>query len=363
VRLRRGARWLALLAALWLAPLTAVQADRAAYPAVSPGRPMSFPGDHGAHPQYRLEWWYVTGWLQGSRGQPLGFQVTFFRSRPNIGEANPSRFAASQLLFAHAALSDPAQGHLIHEQRSARAGFGLAEAASGNADVHIGDWSLLRHGDESYRVRIRGREMQFDLKLVPTQPPWPQGDGGYSRKGRVAGEASYYYSQPQLRVSGTLGGEGQRQEVQGRAWLDHEWSSSPLPAAAVGWDWLGINLDDGGALMAFRIRDGAGRALWSYASRRRSDGRGVAIAAGELSLVPLRRWRSARTGAEYPVALHVVAGDMAFDLLPLQDDQELDARASTGNVYWEGAVSAVSGNRTIGRGYLELTGYFRPLKL
>ena len=355
----RIAGWAALLALAWL-PAFAAPPD---YPAVLPGRPLEFPRDYGAHPQYRTEWWYVTGWLETGGGKPLGFQVTFFRSRPDIDQGNPSRFAPSQLLFAHAALSDPGLGHLIHAQRAARAGFGLAEAEAGDTDVHLGDWSLVRKADGPYRIRIEGREMQFDLTLTPTQPVLPEGDAGYSRKGPQAGQASYYYSQPQLEASGTVSRDGRRQSVRGRAWLDHEWSTAMLAKDAVGWDWIGINLDDGGALMAFRIRDRAGHALWTQATLRRGDGTKVAIAADAVSLAPLRRWRSPRTGAEYPVQMHVAAGGLAFDLVPLQDDQELDARSSTGNVYWEGAVTAVSGGKPIGRGYLELTGYFQPLRL
>ena len=355
----RIAAWAALLALAWL-PAFAVPPD---YPAVLPGRPLEFPRDYGAHPQYRTEWWYVTGWLETGGGKPLGFQVTFFRSRPDIDQGNPSRFAPKQLLFAHAALSDPAVGHLIHAQRAARAGFGLAEAEAGDTDVHLGDWSLTRKADGHYRIRIEGREMRFDLTLTPTQPVLPEGNAGYSRKGPQAGQASYYYSQPQLEVSGTVSRGGRRQSVRGRAWLDHEWSTAMLAKDAVGWDWIGINLDDGGALMAFRIRDRAGHALWTEATLRRGDGTKVALAADAVSLAPLRRWRSPRTGAEYPVQMHVAAGKLAFDLVPLQDDQELDARSSTGNVYWEGAVTAVSGGKPIGRGYMELTGYFQPLRL
>ncbi len=354
---KRG--WLALLA---LAGLTAFAAAPD-YPPVLPGRPLSFPRDHGAHPEYRIEWWYVTGWLDTGSGEPLGFQVTFFRSRPNLAQGQPSRFAPNQLLFAHAALSDPTLGHLLHEQRSARAGFGLAEAETGDTDVHIDDWSLRRGADGPYRIRIGGREMQIDLSLKPTQPVLPQGDGGYSRKGPQAGEASYYYSQPHLEVSGTVARDGRKQGVRGTAWLDHEWSTAMLPKNAVGWDWIGINLDDGGALMAFRIRDGDGRSLWTHASHRRADGGQAAIAGKPVTLAPIRFWRSPRTGARYPVAMHFAAGGLAFDLVPLQDDQELDARSSTGNVYWEGAVTALSGGQPLGRGYMELTGYYLPLGL
>ncbi len=351
--------WAALLVLGWVAAFAALPD----YPRVLPGRALSFPRDHGAHPEHRTEWWYVTGWLETNSGEPLGFQVTFFRSKPDIGQGNPSRFAPDQLLFAHAALSDPRIGYLIHEQRSARAGFGLAEAEQRDTDVHIDDWSLKRGTDDHYQISIKGRELQFELTLVPTQPILLQGDAGYSRKGPLASEASYYYSQPHLEVSGTESHDGHSRSVKGRAWIDHEWSSTMLAKEAVGWDWVGINLDDGGALTAFRIRDSAGRALWTHASRRRGDGTKVAIAANAVNLVPIRRWRSPRTGARYPVVMHVAVGDLSFDLVPLQDDQELDARTSTGNVYWEGAVTAVGGSKALGRGYMELTGYFRPLRL
>ena len=355
----RISSWTTLLALAWVTACAAA----ADYAPVVPGRGLSFPRDHGAHPEFRTEWWYVTGWLETGGGEALGFQVTFFRSRPNIGEGNPSRFAPNQLLFAHAALSDPRIGHLLHEQRSARAGFGLAEAERGDSKVHIADWSLQRGTDGRYQIRIKGQELQFELALRPTQPLLLQGDAGYSRKGPTASAASYYYSQPHLAVSGTVSHDGRSEEVKGQAWLDHEWSSEMLAQDAVGWDWIAINLDDGGALMAFRIRDGAGRALWTAASRRRGDGGKVAFAADAVSLVAQRRWRSPHTGVEYPVAMHIAVGELAFDLVPLQDDQELDARSSTGNVYWEGAVTAVAGGKPIGRGYMELTGYFRPLRL
>lgn len=349
--------------AIWLLMLIWIGAFAAppVYPPVLPGRPLSFPRDLGAHPAYRTEWWYVTGWLDVGKGKPLGFQVTFFRTRPDIDQADPSRFAPKQLLFAHVALSDPAIGHLLHEQRAARAGFGLAYAKTGDTDVAIDDWSLARDSDGSYRIAVRGRELGLRLVLRPTQPPLPEGDAGYSRKGPKPEEASYYYSQPQLEVRGTVSRDGRRLDVTGTAWLDHEWSTAMLAKNAVGWDWTGINLDDGGALMAFRIRDAAGHALWSRAKLRRADGSTANLST--VSFAAIRLWRSPRTEAEYPVAMHVAAGPLAFDLTPLFDDQELDARASTGNVYWEGAVTATAGGKRIGRGYLELTGYYRPIRL
>ena len=331
------------------------------YPSVLRGHALHFPRDHGAHPKFRTEWWYVTGWLQTPEGSPLGFQVTFFRSRPPLDQTNPSRFAPKELLFAHAAVSDPALGKLQDEQRAARAGFGLAEAATSDTNVHIGAWSLQRDPGGIYHALVKGRELVLELALAPTQPLLLQGERGYSRKGPLATQASYYYSQPQLKVSGTLSRHGAQVLVQGTAWLDHEWSSAMLDEQAVGWDWIGINLDDGGALMAFQIRDKAGRKLWAGGTLRRSDGSVTTLPPTSVSFSPRRRWRSPHTGTEYPVSMHIQAADLTLDLVPLMDDQELDSRASTGAIYWEGAVTALHAENRVGRGYLELTGYFQKL--
>jgi predicted secreted hydrolase len=164
-------------------------------------------------------------------------------------------------------------------------------------------------------------------------------------------------------VTGTLTVGGTAADVTGTAWLDHEWSSEPMAPEATGWDWTGINLADGGALMAFRMRDKAGGTVWAGGTLRERDGRPRVLAPDEVRFVPSRSWRSPRTGVEYPVAMRVTAGGKDITLEPLFDDQELDARASTGTIYWEGAVRATTAGREVGRGYLELTGYGAPLRL
>jgi predicted secreted hydrolase len=343
-----------------LVPLRMLAAE--GYPDVTRGRALEFPRDHGAHPGYRTEWWYATGWLRDGARRELGFQVTFFRNRPRIAEDTPSAFAPKQLLFAHAAIADPARGRLLHDQRAARAGFGLAEAREGLTDVHLDDWSIALSGSV-YRTRIAAREFALDLAFEATQGRLLQGEGGYSRKGPAPGQASYYYSRPHLAASGTVEREGRREPVEGEAWLDHEWSSEYLAAEATGWDWIGINLADGGALMAFRIRAKAGGAFWAGGALRAADGRLRTFAPREVGFEPLRSWRSPRSDVTYPVAMRVRAGELEVALEPLMDDQELDSRASTGTIYWEGAVRAVQGGRLVGRGYLELTGYWKPLKL
>lgn len=345
-----------------LAALMPASARAGPYPDVMPGRTLGFPEDHGAHPEYRTEWWYITGWVRTRDGRDLGIQITFFRSRPDIAVAGRSRFDPSQLLFAHAALADPRHGRLRHDQVAARAGFGLAEAATATTDVRIDRWSLTLDGS-TYRARIRAADFEMTLAFAASTAIVLQGEGGYSRKGPRPAQASHYYSRPHLAVTGSIRTGAEPDAVTGSAWLDHEWSSEILDPAAVGWDWIGLNLDDGSALMAFRIRDADGKPLWAGGSLARPDGTVRRFTEKEVQFVPVRLWTSPRTGARYPVAMRVDVPGLTVTLSPLLDDQELDSRASVGTVYWEGAVTATAEGRTAGRGYLELTGYFRKLRL
>ena len=332
------------------------------YAAVTPGVEFRFPSDHGAHPEFRNEWWYITGWLEPEDGAPLGFQVTFFRTRPSVDENNPSAFAAKQVLFAHAALSDPASKQLQHDQRAARAGFGLAEASTSDMDVVIDDWSLKRTSDDRIVTKVGSKDFALDLSFRPTQPVMLQGEKGFSKKGPRPEQASNYYSLPHLEVSGSVKRGNRAVEVKGTAWLDREWSTAYLDPRAVGWDWVGFNFDDGAALMAFQIRGEDGSALWAGGTYRDAQGLATTLAPGDVRFTTERTWRSERTGAEYPVerglTVRLPTGERQWRIKPLFDDQELDSRAGGGPVYWEGAAQIEGG-----RGYLELTGYFRPLKL
>jgi predicted secreted hydrolase len=327
-----------------------------------PGYTLRFPRDLGAHPLFALEWWYVTGWL-GARGpEPLGFQLTFFRTRPTLQEDNPSAFAPRELLIAHCALSDPQRGRLWQDQRIRRAGFGLAQADSEDTRVWIDDWRLERQG-EHYRAQLSALNFALELELVRTQPLLLQGVAGFSQKAATADSASYYYSEPYLQVQGRIARETRHEAVTGEAWLDHEWSSAYLEPAACGWDWIGLNLDDGGAVMAFRMRDRGGGSLWAGGSVRSANGSVQTLRPEDVQFTPRRLWRSARTGTRYPVAWQVRAGSRLLELDPLLDDQENDTRVTSGAVYWEGAVRAREAGREVGRGYLELTGYEEPLVL
>lgn len=329
---------------------------------VAPGIPLVFPHDFGAHRDFRTEWWYATGWLETPDKKPLGFQITFFRSATEHDPANPSRFAPKQLIIAHTALSDPFAGKLVHDQKSAREGFGLAYAKEGNTDVKLDAWRLIRDAAGRYQVTVMARDFSLSLALTPSQAPMLQGNNGFSRKGPKPEQASYYYSEPQLQVAGTIIRNGKPVAVNGSAWLDHEWSTSVLDPDAAGWDWAGINLDYGSALMAFQIRGRNGDKLWAHAALRDGVGRVTTFSPDEVRFVPVRSWRSPRTNAVYPVSTKIQTGAIVWQLTPLQDDQELDSRQSTGAVYWEGAVSVIRDGQAVGRGYLEMTGYLKPLK-
>jgi predicted secreted hydrolase len=350
--------------------LSSAFAAAADFTAVTPDHPIVLPRDSGAHPGFRTEWWYATGWLTTPDSQPLGFQITFFRSATGHEAADPSAFAPSQLIIAHAALSDPAFGHLAHAQRIARQGFGLAYAQPGNTDVKLDAWKIVRAADGHYDVNVDANGFSLHLALTPTQAPLIQGERGYSRKGPRPEQASYYYSEPHLRVTGSVArpkaaGSSPygNTTVSGMAWLDHEWSSALLDANAVGWDWLGANLDDGSALMAFKVRGHDGHAIWAHAALRDPTGHVTAFGPDQVEFTPVRSWRSPRTNATYPVSMNVKAGTLTWRLVPLMDDQELDSRQSTGAVYWEGAVRVSRDGAPAGRGYLELTGYANALRI
>ena len=350
------------VAGLALSLWSVLASSQAGYAPVTPGHPLRFPEDTGSHPAFKTEWWYVTGWLNTADGESLGFQITFFRTKPDIDAGNPSAFTPHQLMIAHCALSDPKRGRLWQDQRIRRAGLGLAGADEGNARAWIEGWSLARQRN-AYVAKISAEDFGFDLTLSETQPPLVNGDAGVSRKGPDPAAASYYYSLPHMRVAGTISRQGSASRVTGEAWFDHEWSSEYLDASASGWDWIGINLDDGAALMAFQIRGLDGKARWAGGTSRSASGAMQVYAPEEVEFQPGRRWTSSRTGITYPVEWTIRTGSREFTLAPLFDDQENDTRLSTGAVYWEGAVRAFEGRVQIGRGYLELTGYGDRLHL
>jgi predicted secreted hydrolase len=328
-----------------------------------PARMLQFPRDFGSHPDLNTEWWYITGHAKAAGGREFGFQVTFFRSRVAATQGMRSDFAAKNLVFAHAAVTDLEGRALWHDQRIARAGFGVASASEADTDVRLRDWSLVRK-DGVYMAHIPAGEFSLDLRFTPSQPVLLQGSAGLSRKGPEEAQASYYYSEPQLKAQGKLTLKGQAFEVDGAAWLDHEWSEALMHPEAVGWDWIGMNLDDGSALTAFRLRRADGSGLWAGGSFRPRDGATRIFRNEEVRFEGLKAWSSPRTQAKYPTRWRVQTPSGNFEVRALLDDQELDSRGSTGGVYWEGLSELLDEQgRRVGRGYLEMTGYAAPLRL
>ena len=342
-----------------------------------PGTPaVHWPADAGAHPDTRIEWWYLTGFINSTgSAAPYGFQLTFFRRHLDSTQNMRSALAARQLLFADAAISDVSAQRLWHAQRMARwsgaaPGSNPLDQASASrtaTDVRLGNWQLISLAD-TLHANVQDDTLQLALRCRPTQAVFLQGDHGRSRKGPAPQQFSYYYSQPQLAVEGTL------QLPSGRitagpgsmAWLDHEWSDELLPQNAVGWDWVGINLLDGSALMAFQMRANDGSVLWTGGALRRGTAHAAVqiFSPEQVRFEPLRHWRSTTSTTNYPVTwrIHTPAGSHTVEAA--FDAQEVDSRASTGALYWEGLCTLRNTDAQqalVGRGYLEMTGYANPL--
>lgn len=348
------------------AVLLAISAVAADWARIVPPLALTFPADHGAHPAFRTEWWYTTGLLADDGGHRFGFELTFFRQGIDPASPSPgsSRLRARQVLAAHLAVVDVSHRRTRFAERVARAAGGLAAAAEGDLDVFVDTWEMRRlpTGVLVLEAADRDRGIAVSLELEPEKPLVLEGDGAVSRKGPEPGNASAYVSFTRLAARGRLTLDGRARPVHGEAWFDHEWGTSELGPDVVGWDWMGLRLGDGRELMIYRLRlaDG-GTAGESAGTLVAGDGSVRHLAAGEFSATPLTFWESPRTGARYPVAfrLRVPSAGLDLEARALVADAELDARASTGTVYWEGPV-AVTGTLA-GEGYAELVGYAGPL--
>ena len=355
------------LTASGLAGLTGLTTSRSAR--ALPLQVLKFPRDRGSHPDFRTEWWYITGHAAeaaSAGAREFGFQLTFFRSRVDGTQAMTSKFAARQLVFAHAALTDVQGKKIWHDQRIARDGFGVAAASETEMNVKLRDWSLhvMPSQPATYSAELPTADFGLKLHFTETQPVVLQGQQGLSRKGPDEKQASYYYSQPQLATRGSVQMQGKRFEVTGKAWLDHEWSEEILHPSATGWDWIGMNLDDGSALTAFRLRDKNGGAVWDGGSFRAAKGAAYVFSRGEVIFKPVRFWKSPLSQTIYPVEWMVRTPADFYTVKAVIDNQELDSRQSTGSIYWEGLSDLIDSNgKRVGRGYLEMTGYAQPLRM
>ncbi len=325
-------------------------------------RGLSFPADHGAHPAYRTEWWYFTGNLQAAGGRHFGFQLTFFRfALSAAAPARTSRWAANQVWMAHFALTDTqATRHTAHE-RLGRGALGLAGATTEPFRVWLDDWEAAGTTGDFLPLRLRAtaEDAALELELAPGKPLVLQGEAGLDRKGPEPGNASYYYSQTRLPVSGRVRIGEDWLGVAGQAWMDHEWSTSALGADLAGWDWFALQLDDGAELMFYRLRTRAGESSpFSTGRWVNADGSSEPLAPGDVALEPLANWQSPDSGARYPVRwrLEIPRRGVSLTVAPRIEAQEMRLAVR----YWEGAVVArgeVAGVPVGGQGYLELTGY------
>lgn len=309
-----------------------------------------FPQDHGAHPEYRIEWWYITATLQDEDGTEYGIQWTLFRSAlaPELSDG----WRTSQIWLGHAGLTTP-QRHYVAERR-ARGGLDVAGVTLDPFIAFIDDWqfaSTTLAGDPYARARLTARfdQARYDLHLTAQGPLVPQGQNGYSQKS-PEGQASYYYSQPFYEVEGTLTLDGQDVEVTGKAWLDREWSSQPLSEDQLGWDWFSLKFDGGARMMGFGLRDRDG-SVYTSATWITPGGTPTPFPDGALRLTPLSVENVA--GRDVPVSWRVELPARGLDVetTPLNPQSWM----ATSIPYWEGPIS-FSGSHQ-GRGYLEMTGY------
>ena len=359
----------------WVAPLAcgALLAAAAEFRQARPGYAFEFPRDHFEHADFSTEWWYYTGNLRAEDGRRFGFELTFFRVGLGRAGERATAWDLDQVYLAHFAVSDVRGERLLRSERTNRSGPGLAGASREQAAVWNGNWRVdYLPGDPlrpPQRLEASSEGVAIRLSLVPAKPVVVHGERGVSRKAGGAGQASHYLSFTRLQASGSLMLDGTEHEVEGLAWMDHEFFSEGLSADLVGWDWMSAQLEDGTELMLYGLRGPSGQhSRFSSGTFVDTDGAATRLDSSEFSLHPGRLWESDETGAAYPVewTVEVTSLDLELAVRPLLDDQELTSPTAYTPVYWEGAVEYVgrrSGQDVRGRGYLEMTGYDKPFAL
>jgi len=341
---------------------------RAQYQQALPGYQYAFPRDHFNHPEYQTEWWYYTGNLKAADGHRFGFELTFFRQGMNR-DAAQGTWSTRDLYFAHLALSDLDGGKFYHTERFNRQGPGIAGASLEQRRVWNGNWQVQWEGDQQ---QLRGVAEKFavELTMASRKPPVIQGENGISQKAAGEGHASHYISLTRLLARGSVGLNRKTYSVEGTVWMDHEFSTNSLGAAEVGWDWMGLQLDDNTEVMLYRMRHKDGSAdPFSSGTFVDAQGKATHLELQDFSMRPLgETWLSPASGAKYPVGWEVAIPRYGIDMQlgAALKSQELSGRTKYSPSYWEGAVT-ISGQRDgrplSGVGYLEMTGYDRPLPL
>ena len=341
-----------------LASLLGSDADEVFTRALTP-RTFTFPADHGPHPEFRNEWWYLTGNLDDANGRRFGFELTFFRFAlaPTLSDS-PSAWRTNQIYIAHLAVTDADAERFFVAERYSRGAAGLAGAEAEARRVWIDDWQLTHSSGDAWRVRANDETFGIELDLTPQRPPVLNGDAGLSQKSAEPGNASYYYSITRFDTEGGIRIGDREYCVSGLSWLDREWSTSALAPDQAGWDWFALQLADGSDLMYYQLRrndgtpDAASGGTWVSV-----DGTATHLRAGDVNITVEDTWASPE-GGEYPSrwTLRVPRFGLDLTVTPVIENQELFTTVR----YWEGAVdvSGESADKTVaGRGYVELTGY------
>ena len=341
----------------------------AQYKTALPGYRYEFPRDHFNHPEFQTEWWYTTGNLIASDGHHYGFELTFFRQGVERDPGKTEPWDIQDLYLAHLALSDLDGGKFYHEERTSRAGPGLAGIDAQQRRIWNGNWEIRWSGEEEI-LNVVDENFLLSFRLHSEKPPVIHGVNGVSQKAAGLGQASHYISFTRLLTKGTIELEGKSVGVHGTSWMDHEFFTHSMEAEQVGWDWLSLQLEDDTELMLYQFRRKDGSAdPFSSGTFVDAKGKSVHLTAADFRLVPSEAtWTSAVTGAKYPVAWSMEIPRLGLKLATTTrlKSQELAGTSKLTPSYWEGAIAiegAQGGTSVRGVGYLEMTGYARPLEM
>jgi predicted secreted hydrolase len=333
------------------------------YQLALPGRKLSFPADHYSHPDFKTEWWYYTGHLTTDSGKRYGFQVTFFRFGVRDRQTElREKPLFTELYMAHFALSDIAAKKFIYRERINRGYGDKAGAATDRYLVWNENWKV-EGNDKNHKISVSDRGTTLQLALKSLKPPVLHGDNGHSQKGEGEGRASYYYSLTRMQTHGELIIDGKKEKVRGLSWMDHEFGSNQLREDQVGWDWFSIQLDNQTELMLYLMRRKDGTVdRYSSGTLVSADGTTKHLKLNDYRVEVLDRWKSPKSGANYPVKWKVAIPGEGIELQidPGFSDQELITNRSTRVTYWEGAVGVIGTFQNApvkGNGYVEMTGY------
>ena len=334
----------------------------------APGWQYQFPRDHHVHSEFQTEWWYFTGNLFDKTGRRFGFELTFFREGvipPSQRTSARSYFVVEDLKFAHFTVTDAVGRKFRFDQKTNRGTFGEAGFDRGDEIAWIENWSLRQNSAGEFRLSAAAQDANLNLTLLAEKAPVVHGDNGVSLKASGENHGSHYYSIARLTTDGTIRLGGKVYDVTGISWFDHEWATNQLAPNQVGWNWLCVQFTNRTEVMLYQMRLDSGTIdPVSNGTFVDANGKATHLTSADFTMRPLARWRSGKTGADYPIEwrVEIPSRELTFTVRPILRDQEVALAPLT---YWEGAIDAtgnVRENEIRGAGYLELTGYAGSLR-